>query len=162
MSSSLFTSSIMYETCYLMDRAQQIGYFSYKARLRRDINDDWAGLNHDIWVSSLFSKFQLRVSGPRASSFNFMRCLKTTCFLCEVGEFGVVGNFFSSRRVPSRTCSVLPPRNGRYNSFSLSTFLKTTARWRTLCLFNFLRPAPLFLGCQETAINTFCRSTLPT
>ena len=37
-----------------MDRWQQIGYFSYKAKLRQDINDDWIDINHDIWVSLFF------------------------------------------------------------------------------------------------------------
>lgn len=44
----------MFETCLTMDRWQQIGYFGYKARLRREINDDWCDIDHDIWVSILF------------------------------------------------------------------------------------------------------------
>jgi hypothetical protein len=40
-----------------MDRWQQIGYFGYKARLRREINDDWCDIDHDIWVSILFLFF---------------------------------------------------------------------------------------------------------
>ena len=48
------TTLTMFETCCTMDRWQQIGYFSYKAKLRQDINDDWIDINHDIWVS-LFS-----------------------------------------------------------------------------------------------------------
>ena len=49
--------AFMFETCYSMDRWQQIGYFGYKARLRRDINDDWYDIDKDIWVSTFFSFF---------------------------------------------------------------------------------------------------------
>lgn len=111
MSSSLFTSSIMYETCYLMDRAQQIGYFSYKARLRRDINDDWAGLNHDIWVSSLLfpsSNSEYRDHVRHRSTYCVV-LKKTTCFLCEVGEFwGGVELFFPPAGFPPARAQCCP------------------------------------------------------
>lgn len=54
------TTLTMFETCCTMDRWQQIGYFTYKAKLRQDINDDWIDINHDIWVSFVFH-FSFRV-----------------------------------------------------------------------------------------------------
>lgn len=48
---STTTTLTMFETCCTMDQWQQIGYFTYKARLRQDINDDWIDIDHDIWVS---------------------------------------------------------------------------------------------------------------
>lgn len=41
----------IFETCSEMDAWQKMGYFTYKARLRREINEDWADIDHDIWVS---------------------------------------------------------------------------------------------------------------
>ena len=38
-----------------MDAWEQMGYFTYKARLRQEINNDWVDINHDIWVSLLVS-----------------------------------------------------------------------------------------------------------
>ncbi len=48
---STTTTLTMFETCCTMDQWQQIGYFTYKAKLRQDINDDWIDIDHDIWVS---------------------------------------------------------------------------------------------------------------
>lgn len=58
---------MMYETCYKMNRYQQIGYFIYMARLRQDINDDWSEIDYEIWVSlvSLFEYFSDLLSRPR-------------------------------------------------------------------------------------------------
>ena len=65
----------MFETCLTMDRWQQIGYFGYKARLRREINDDWCDIDHDIWVSLFIFIFIILVG--------FMLCLVSNC-LCRV------------------------------------------------------------------------------
>ena len=56
---NFFLPATNYETMAHMSPSQKLDYLVYKTKLKRDVNDDWRQLNHDIWVSFFPPQFFL-------------------------------------------------------------------------------------------------------
>ncbi len=94
------TTLTMFETCCTMDRWQQIGYFTYKAKLRQDINDDWIDIDHDIWVS--FSTFHFVFISFLRSLFWYRLSPHVFCYRSN--------SFFRQHVLPGSGFSIFPAR----------------------------------------------------